>query len=102
MPRNRISRWWILDLIKEIDVERNLLPFPVESILIRGGVLPQDAKFFTSDPLKSNVFLDINEELQNPLFVARTLTNNLKPEDYPKISNIQAFIETFALFNEER
>jgi aspartyl-tRNA synthetase len=89
-------------LVEEIQVERNLLPFPVESILIEGGVLPQDAKFFTSDPVRSNVLLSINEKLQNPLFVARALTNNLKPEDYQKISNIQAFIETFSLFYEEK
>ena len=89
-------------LVMETYVERNLLPFPVESILIKGGVLPQDAKFFTSDPVKSNVFLRINEELQNPLFVARALTNNLKPEDYQKVRKLSAFIETFSLFNEEK
>ena len=92
----------ISTLVGEIHVERNLLPFQVESILIEGGVLPQDAKFFTSDPVKSNVFLRINEDLRNPLFVARALTNNLKPEDYQKVRNISAFIETFSLFNEEK
>jgi len=89
-------------LVEEINVESNLLPFQVESILIKGGVLPQDAKFFTSDPLRSNVLLSINKELNNPLFVARALTNNLKPEDYQKVSSIPDFIEIFSLFDKER
>jgi len=89
-------------LLEEINVESSLLPFQVESILIKGGVLPQDAKFFTSDPLRSNVLLSINRELNDPLFVARALTNNLKPDDYQKVSHIPSFIEIFSLFNKER
>jgi aspartyl-tRNA synthetase len=88
--------------VEETHVDNALLPFPVESILIRGGVLPQDAKFFTSDPVRSGVLLAINREVDDPLFVARTLTNNFKPEDYHKITYIPAFSEIFFLFKEDK
>jgi aspartyl-tRNA synthetase len=91
----------IKSTIEETDVDISVMPFPVESILINGGVRPQDAKFFTSDPVRSNVFLRINEELNDPQFVARTLTNNLKPEDYQKVTDIPAFVEIFSLFRKE-
>ena len=92
----------IKSTVEEITVENSLLPFPVETILIKGGVRPQDAKFFTSDPIRSNVFLSINKEINDPLFVARTLTNNLQPGEYPKVTNIGAFTEVIAQFKEEK
>jgi len=92
----------IKSAVEETQVDSSLLPFAVESILISGGVLPQDAKFFTSDPVRSRVFLGINWELDDPLFVARTLTNNLKPEEYEKITYIPAFAEIFSLLREEK
>ncbi|MCP4312450.1 MAG: aspartate--tRNA ligase, partial [Bacteroidetes bacterium] len=92
----------IKSAVEEAQVDSSMLPFPVESILIRGGVLPQDAKFFTSDPVRSGVLLAINREVDDPLFVARTLTNNFKPEDYDKITYIPAFSEIFFLFKEDK
>jgi len=92
----------IKSAIDEIIVDANLLPFSIESTLIKGGVRPQDAKFFTSDPIRSKVFLGINEHLNDPLFVAKTLTNNIKPEDYYKITNIDDFKELFLLLKHER
>jgi len=92
----------IKSAIEDIRVDSSLLPYPVESILIEGGILPQDAKFFTSDPQRSGVFLQINEVLDDPKFVAKTLSNNLKPEEYHKVKNIDAFIEIFSLLKEER
>ena len=92
----------IKSAIEEIQIDAALLPFPVESILINGGVLPQDAKFFTSDPIRSRIFLSINKEVNDPAFIAKTLTNNLKPDEYQKVTNIQAFIEIFSLFKEEK
>ena len=89
-------------VIEDTYVESSLLPFPVESILIQGGVLPQDAKFFTSDPKRSDIFLSLNEEIHDPRFVARTLTNNIKPEDYSRITDISAFADLFVLLKEER
>ena len=88
--------------IEESSVEESLLPFPVETILIEGGVLPQDAKFFTSDPERAKVFLELNKRIGDPLFVARTLTNNLKPEDYPQVTRPDVFAEVFSLFREEK
>jgi len=92
----------IKSALEEIKVDRNLLPFTIETTLIEGGVRPQDAKFFTSDPIRSNVFLGINKKLDDPLFVAKTLTNNLKPEDYEKITNVGDFTEIFSLLKDEK
>jgi aspartyl-tRNA synthetase len=92
----------IKSAIEETHVDSTLLPFPVESVLIKGGVLPQDAKFFTSDPVRSGVFLGINGAINDPVFVARALTNNLKTEQYAGISDIGAFTEVFSLFKQEK
>lgn len=92
----------IAQVIKEIVVDRELLPYPIERKLILGGVRPQDAKFFTSDPLRSGVFLEIDEKVNDPLFVAKTLTNNFKPEDYLKVADVYPFAEIILLFKSER
>src|SRR5690606_29651862 len=92
----------IKNAVTSIDVDLSALPFAVESILIKGGVLPQDAKFFTADSLRSETFVTINNTINDPSFVAKTLTNNIKPEDYHKIENIQDFIEIFRLFKDEK
>ena len=88
--------------VKGIKVDTSLLPYAVESILIKGGVLPQDAKFFTADPKRSETFVTINNVLKDPLFVAKTLVNNIKAEEYAKINNIQHLIEIFKLFKAEK
>jgi len=91
----------IKDIIKEIHVDNSILPFAVESILIEGGVLPQDAKFFTADALRSEIFITLNNELNDPLFVAKTLSNNVKPEEYHKIENIEDFASIFSLLKSD-
>ena len=88
--------------IEKIKVDTSVLPYAVESILIGGGVLPQDAKFFTADSLRSQTFVAINNELKDPSFVAKTLANNIKAEDYAKINNINHLIEIFQLFKAEK
>ena len=88
--------------IKAISVDSSALPFAVETVLIKGGVLPQDAKFFTADAIRSKVFMDINKELKDPSFVAKTLVNNIKPEDYSEINSIESLIEIFQLFKAEK
>jgi aspartyl-tRNA synthetase len=88
----------ISSAVDQIRVDTGLLPFPVEKRLIEGGVRPQDAKFFTSDPVRSRVFLGIDRQLSDPLFVARTLTNNLKVEDYGKVINIVALADILTIF----
>ncbi len=92
----------IKNVVESIDVDLSTLPFAVESILIKGGVLPQDAKFFTADSLRSETFVAINNVIKEPSFVAKTLTNNIKAEDYTSIENIADFIEIFSLFKNEK
>ncbi len=92
----------IKQAVESIDVDISSLPFAVERILIKGGVLPQDAKFFTADSLRSETFVAINNQLHDPSFVAKTLTNNIKPEDYSSIENLVDFIEIFSLFKDEK
>jgi aspartyl-tRNA synthetase len=92
----------IKNVVESIDVDLSTLPYAVESILIRGGVLPQDAKFFTADSLRSETFVAINNELKDPSFVAKTLTNNIKAEDYTSIKNVSDFIEIFSLFKNDK
>jgi aspartyl-tRNA synthetase len=88
--------------IEAIKIDTSVLPYAVEVILIEGGVLPQDAKFFTADPMRSEVFVAINKVLKDPSFVAKTLANNIKPEEYSKINNIEHLIEIFSLFKAEK
>jgi aspartyl-tRNA synthetase len=88
--------------IEAIKVDTDTLPFAVESILIHGGVLPQDAKFFTADSLRSATFVTINKAINDPSFVAKTLSNNIKAEDYSAINNVEDIIAIFKLFKEEK
>ncbi|QKJ62914.1 bifunctional amidotransferase subunit GatB/aspartate--tRNA ligase AspS [Flavobacterium sp. M31R6] len=88
--------------IEAIKVDTSALPYAVESILINGGVLPQDAKFFTADKLRSQTFVEINNEIKDPSFVAKTLANNIKAEDYTEIHSIAHLTEIFKLFKSEK
>tara|TARA_B110000967_G_scaffold65474_1_gene67579 strand:- start:9374 stop:12706 length:3333 start_codon:yes stop_codon:yes gene_type:complete len=92
----------IKDLVATTKVDASVLPFAVETLLIEGGVLPQDAKFFTADAMRSETFVTLNEQLKDPSFVAKTLSNNVKPEAYPNIENIDDFIAIFSLFKAEK
>jgi len=88
--------------ISETEVDQNLLPFAIESILINGGVKPQDAKFFTSDSRRSDLFTFINANLNDTVFVAKTLLNNLKAEDYGKVQDASDFVYCFKELKEGR
>jgi aspartyl-tRNA synthetase len=92
----------IQSAIDEIVIDETLLPFVIETKLITGGVRPQDAKFFTSDAIRSKVFLSISEKLDDVLFVAKTLSNNIKPEEYDKVINIEGIPDIFSLLKEEK
>ncbi|WP_298534303.1 bifunctional amidotransferase subunit GatB/aspartate--tRNA ligase AspS [uncultured Algibacter sp.] len=92
----------IKEVVESIDVDLSTLPYAVESILIKGGVLPQDAKFFTADSLRSETFVAINNVIKEPSFVAKTLTNNIKAEDYSKIENLSDFIAIFSSFKDNK
>jgi aspartyl-tRNA synthetase len=85
----------IKSAIDECVVDVSLLPFVIETRLIEGGVRPQDARFFTSDTLRSKLFLGICEKVNDVLFVARTLSNNIKQEDYEKIQESAPFASLF-------
>ncbi|MFK7899360.1 MAG: bifunctional amidotransferase subunit GatB/aspartate--tRNA ligase AspS [Cyclobacteriaceae bacterium] len=91
----------IRQAVKDIQVDQALLPYSIETTLIKGDVLPQDAKFFTSDAIRSQVFLALNAEFNAPSFVAKTLANNIKPEDYGNIST-DVLKETFGLLKAEK
>ncbi|MCH3884449.1 bifunctional amidotransferase subunit GatB/aspartate--tRNA ligase AspS [Tenacibaculum aquimarinum] len=92
----------IKQVVESIDVDVSTLPFAVESILIKGGVLPQDAKFFTADSLRSETFVAINNKVNDASFVAKTLTNNIKPEQYKDIENIDDLSAIFTLLKEDK
>jgi aspartyl-tRNA synthetase len=88
--------------IEEIFVDQNLLPFAIESTMIGGGVRPQDAKFFTSDSDRSSLFTSLNKKVNDTLFVAKALLNNLKPEDYPSVKQPEVLAEMLLALKEEK
>lgn len=92
----------IKDVVENIKVDNSVLPYAVESILIEGGVLPQDAKFFTADAVRSEIFMTINNVLKAPSFVAKTLSNNIKPEAYASIQKVEDFTEIFSLLKADK
>jgi aspartyl-tRNA synthetase len=92
----------IKNVVESIDVDTSTLPYAVETILIKGGVLPQDAKFFTADALRSETFVAINDEIKDPSFVAKTLVNNIAADEYANIHSVAHLIEIFQLFKAEK
>ncbi|WP_158841264.1 bifunctional amidotransferase subunit GatB/aspartate--tRNA ligase AspS [Polaribacter sp. L3A8] len=92
----------IKKVVDSIHVDISSLPFAVESILIKGGVLPQDAKFFTADSLRSEVFVAINNKINDASFVAKTLVNNIGADEYENIHSVDQLIEIFQLFKEDK
>lgn len=92
----------IKEIVESIHVDISSLPFAVESILIKGGVLPQDAKFFTANSLRSSTFIAINNVLKDPAFVAKSLVNNIGADEYADIHRIEHLIEIFQLFKDEK
>ncbi|QVY65294.1 aspartate--tRNA ligase [Polaribacter sp. Q13] len=92
----------IKKVVESIDVDISSLPFAVESILINGGVLPQDAKFFTADSLRSAVFVAINNKINDASFVAKTLVNNIGADEYENIHDVAQLTEIFQLFKDDK
>jgi aspartyl-tRNA synthetase len=92
----------IKQVVESIKVDVSSLPFAVESILIKGGVLPQDAKFFTADSLRSETFIAINTVINDPSFVAKTLVNNIGADEYANIHSIIHLTEIFQLFKDDK
>ena len=88
----------IKNIVESTKIDASALPYAVETVLIKGGVLPQDAKFFTADAIRSKTFMTINNVIQDASFVAKTLVNNLDADGYQNIHNVADLIAIFQLF----
>ena len=92
----------IKDIVESINIDASALPYAVETVLIKGGVLPQDAKFFTADAIRSKIFMTINNIIQDASFVAKTLVNNMDADGYQNIHNVADLIAIFQLFKADK
>ena len=92
----------IKEIVESINIDASALPYAVETILIKGGVLPQDAKFFTADAIRSKIFMTINNVIQDASFVAKTLVNNMDADGYQNIHNVADLIAIFQLFKADK
>ena len=92
----------IKDIVESINIDTSALPYAVETVLIKGGVLPQDAKFFTADAIRSKIFMTINNVIQDASFVAKTLVNNMDADGYQNIHNVADLIAIFQLFKADK
>ncbi|MFM7023239.1 MAG: bifunctional amidotransferase subunit GatB/aspartate--tRNA ligase AspS [Flavobacteriales bacterium] len=93
-----------VNIKKEVEnttVDENLLPYANESIMIKAGVRPQDAKYHTGDPVLLQTFIAINKKLNDPLFIDKALRNNLKSEDYPKIK-VEVLTDILGQYKDEK
>jgi len=92
----------IKDVVESIKIDASALPYAVETVLIKGGVLPQDAKFFTADAIRSKTFMTINNTLKDASFVAKTLVNNLDADGYENIHDVADLVTIFELFKADK
>ena len=92
----------IKEIVESINIDASALPYAVETVLIKGGVLPQDAKFFTADAIRSKIFMTINNIIQDASFVAKTLVNNMDADGYQNIHNVADLIAIFQLFKADK
>ena len=92
----------IKEIVESINIDASALPYAVETVLIKGGVLPQDAKFFTADAIRSKIFMAINNVIQDASFVAKTLVNNMDADGYQNIHNVADLIAIFQLFKADK
>ncbi len=92
----------IKEVVAGIKIDLSALPYAVETVLIKGGVLPQDAKFFTADAVRAKTFMTINNAIQDASFVAKTLVNNLDADAYQNIHNVNDLVLIFQLFKADK
>ena len=92
----------IKEIVESINIDASALPYAVETVLIKGGVLPQDAKFFTADAIRSKIFMTINNVIQDASFVAKTLVNNMDADGFQNIHNVADLIAIFQLFKADK
>ena len=88
--------------IESCHVDENTLPFTIETMLIDAGIRPQDAKFFSSDSIRSSLFVALNAVLNDPLFVAKTLLNNIKAEEYESVQDVEALSFLFSAYKSQK
>ena len=92
----------IKNIVESTKIDASALPYAVETVLIKGGVLPQDAKFFTADAIRSKTFMTMNNVIQDASFVAKTLVNNMDADGYQNIHNVADLIAIFQLFKADK
>lgn len=88
----------ISELAAKTEVDLSLLPTAVEEQLIKGGVRPQDAKFFSGDKLRSAAVIGFNEPIGDIKLVATVLMNNCSPEQYELIKDYKGYQALLAQF----
>lgn len=81
----------ISDLRERTTVDVSLLPTVVEEELIKGGVRPQDAKFFSAEKERSFVVVHLNKEINDIKLVATVLMNNVKVDEYHHFTNLAPY-----------
>lgn len=82
----------ISDVAARTKVDLSLLPSTVEEILIKGGVRPQDAKFFSSEKERSSVVIGLNKDINDIKLVSTVLLNNCKIEEYIKFNELTPYV----------
>jgi len=82
----------ISDVAARTKVDLSLLPSTVEEILIKGGVRPQDAKFFSSEKERSSVVIGLNKDINDIKLISTVLLNNCKIEEYIKFNELTPYI----------
>jgi len=92
----------ITEAIEKISVEEDLLPFSIETVMIKAGVRPQDAKFFTSTTERSSLFTALNVTLNDPLFITKTLVNNVKENEYASLHDTDALSYVFEAYKKQK
>ena len=92
----------ITDAITQNTIDEDLLPFAIETVMIKAGVRPQDAKFFTSATERSSLFTALNITLNDPLFIAKTLVNNVKENEYAALQDAGAISYMFEAYKKQK
>ncbi|MDR0795888.1 MAG: bifunctional amidotransferase subunit GatB/aspartate--tRNA ligase AspS [Tannerella sp.] len=92
----------ITDAVNQYTIEEALLPFEIETVMIHAGVRPQDAKFFTSATERSSLFSALNAKINDPLFVTKTLVNNVKEDQYPYLHDTDALCYLFEAYQNQK
>ncbi len=72
----------ISHLAKELKINTDTLPFQIEDPIIKAGIHPKDAKFFSADPHKAHILFSLNKEVDDLGLTTKTLLNYFQEDDY--------------------